>query len=435
MTESIAVTRRRLLVGIILATLLAAAIGIGALARGGRDDPPSLRAAATLLNGGWRFHTGDDSRWADVGADDSAWETIALTAKPGSHDGDVGLPDYVSGWMAHGHPGYTGYAWYRRVVDVPAGQASWDILGPTQVEDGYELYWNGHLLGGSGRLGPHPRVVGTRPLRFALPDDAAGTRGVLALRAFELPRPPGGAEGGGMHSAPILAPRPASVGLARAQWERTIAGYIVDAIEPLAMFALIGLALWCRPRSEARVFLIFGSIALALMAARRLNNALVSWTDVLDLPTYSLLAKFMWMPTVAAWALAWNRWRQRPWKSIDASGLAIMAAQVVGAVTHSSGVTSVGRYGAIALFVVIAARIVRGGGMRTLALITLALTALAFFGGELLDPIGVPGIWFPFGIGVSRTQYIYAIFIPLFAILVVRTLGDHRSPVASPSAP
>ncbi len=112
-----------------------------------------------------------------------------------------------------------------------------------------------------------------------------------------------------------------------------------------------------------------------------------------------------------------------------------MAAQVVGAVTHSSGVTSVGRYGAIALFVVIAARIVRGGGMRTLALITLALTALAFFGGELLDPIGVPGIWFPFGIGVSRTQYIYAIFIPLFAILVVRTLGDHRSPVASPSAP
>jgi hypothetical protein len=44
------------------------------------------------------------------------------------------------------------------------------------------------------------------------------------------------------------------------------------------------------------------------------------------------------------------------------------------------------------------------------------------FGGELLDPIGVPGIWFPFGIGVSRTQYVYAIAIPLLAFLIVRTL-------------
>jgi hypothetical protein len=66
--------------------------------------------------------------------------------------------------------------------------------------------------------------------------------------------------------------------------------------------------------------------------------------------------------------------------------------------------------------------------MRALALTTLALAVLAFFGGELLDPIGVPGIWFPFGIGVSRTQYLYAIFIPLLAFLIVRTLGGDRSP-------
>ena len=442
MTESMAVTRRRLIVWIILATLLASAVGIGALARGGRHDPSSLRAAAILLDGSWRFHIGDDPHWADVRADDTAWETIDLTAQPGSHDGDVGLPDYVSGWMAHGHPGYTGYAWYRRVVDVPAGWASWDILGPTLVEDGYELYWNGQLLGASGRLGPRPRVVATRPLQFALPADAAGTRGVLALRAFMLPRPGTSAEGGGMHSAPILASRPTSDGLHRVQWERTIAGYIADAIEPLAMFSLIGLALWCWRRSDAKGFLAFACIALALMATRRLDNALVAWTDLLDLLTYSLLAKFMGMPAVAAWALAWNRWRQRPWKSIDASAITIMVAQVFGAVTHSASVTSVSRLGAIALFVVIAARIVRGGAARTLALITLALTVLAFFGGELLDPIGIPGIWFPFGIGVSRTQYIFAIFIPLLAFMIVRTWGTrsaicfsvnrYRLPMASP---
>jgi hypothetical protein len=51
---------------------------------------------------------------------------------------------------------------------------------------------------------------------------------------------------------------------------------------------------------------------------------------------------------------------------------------------------------------------------------------LATFGGELLDPIGVPGIWFPFGIGVSRTQYIYTIALPLLAFLIVRTLPSAR---------
>jgi len=42
----------------------------------------------------------------------------------------------------------------------------------------------------------------------------------------------------------------------------------------------------------------------------------------------------------------------------------------------------------------------------------------------------VPGIWFPFNIGVSRTQYVYAIAVPLVAFLIVRTLsaGEPSTP-------
>jgi len=422
---SIDATQRKLIVGIVIATLTALAIAIAALAIGGRPDPPTLRAAATLLDGAWRFRTGDDPHWADPNTDDSGWETIDMTAPPGSHDGDVGLPDYVAGWMAHGHPGYHGYAWYRRAVTVPVEPASWDILGPTLVEDGYEIYWNGQLLGGSGRLGPEPRVVGTRPLRFALPADAAGTHGVVAVRAFMLPTSAPSAEGGGMHSAPILAPRPIADALHRVQWERTVAGYIVEVIEPIAMFAVIGLALAFLSRSSGKGFLVFASIALALMAARRLNNAIVAWTDLMDLRTYSWLASWMWVPTVAFWTLAWNRWRLRPWRSIDVSAVVLAVAGIVGAVTHSASVTSGSRLGSIALIVAIAVRIVCEGPMRILALVTLASIIAAFFGGELLDPIGVPGIWFPFGIGVSRTQYIYAIAVPLLAFLIVRTIHSN----------
>jgi len=414
-------TQRKLIAAIVLATLVLLTIVIADLASGGRPDPPKLRAASTLLDGSWRFHSGDDPHWSVANADDSGWETTDMTASPGSHDGDVGLPDYVSGWMAHGHPGYHGYAWYRRAVAVPPGSASWDILGPTLVEDGYELYWNGQRLGGSGRLGQAPRVVGTRPLRFSLPADAAGTTGVLAVRTYKLPGS-GGSADGGMHSAPILAPRPISDELHRVQWERTIAGYIVEVIEPIAMFAVIGLALGVKSRSSHKGFLIFASIALAVMAVRRLNNAIVAWTDLLDLVTYAWLASVMWVPAVAAWTLAWNRWCLRPWRSIDVSAVILAVAGLIGAVIHSAGVTSVSRGGSIALFIVIGLRILRSGPRRVLALVTLASTMAALFGGELLDPIGVPGIWFPFGIGVSRTQYVYAIAIPLLAFLIVRTL-------------
>src|SRR5262245_25699986 len=432
---SIDATQRRLIVGIVMVTLMAWAIVIADLSIGGRPDPPPLRAAATLLDGPWRFHIGDDPHWADANTDDDGWETIDMTPVPGSHDGDVGLPDYVGGWMAHGHRGYHGYAWYRRAVMVPAEPASWDILGPTLVEHAYELHWNGQLLGGSGRLGPDPRVVGTRPLRFALPADAAGTRGVLAVRVFMLPGNGGSADGGGMHSAPILAPRAISDALHRVQWERTIAGYIVDAIEPLAMFVLIGVALGCWSRSSHQGFLIFAGVALALMAARRLNNAIVAWTDLQDLTTYAWLAKVMWVPAVAAWTLAWNRWCLPRWRSIDVAAVALAVAGIVGTAIPLASVTSGSRLGSIALFVVICARIVRNGPMRIMALVTLVSIMAGLFGGELLDPIGVPGIWFPFGIGVSRTQYVYAIVIPLLALLIVQTLQtvQSRRPAASGS--
>jgi hypothetical protein len=416
-------TRRRLMAGIVIATLLILVVMIADLATGGRPDPQPLRAASTLLDGPWRFHTGDDPRWAAPDTDDSRWETMDMTAAPGSHDGDVGLPDYVGGWMEHGHPDYRGgYAWYRRTVAIPAGNASWDILGPTLVEDGYELYWNGQLLGGSGRLGPDPRLVGTRPLRFALPAGAAGTRGVLAVRTYMLPRSDASAEGGGMHAAPILAPRPTSEALHRAQWQRTIAGYILDAVEPAAMLALVGLALVVGSRSSRKGFLVFAGIALALTAARRLNNAIVAWTDLQDLVTYAWLASVMWVPTMTAWLLAWNRWCLPAWRSVDMAALALGLAGIVGALAHAATWASVSRLGSIALFVVILARIVRSGPMRILALVALASIMASLFGPELLDPLGVPGIWFPFNIGVARTQYIYAISIPLLAFLIVRSL-------------
>src|SRR5262249_39227237 len=155
--------------------------------------------------------------------------------------------------------------------------------------------------------------------------------------------------------------------------------------------AVIGLALVFGSRSSRKGFLIFASIALALMAARRLNNAIVAWTDLMDLRTYSWLASWMWVPAVLCWTLAWNRWRLRPLRSIDVAAVVVAVAGIVGAVTNSARLTSGSRLGSIALFVVIAVRIIRKAPMRILAVVALASIIAAFFGAELLDPIRVPG--------------------------------------------
>ena len=116
------------------------------------------------------------------------------------------------------------------------------------------------------------------------------------------------------------------------------------------------------------------------------------------------------------------------------SAVVLAVAGIFGALIHSASVTSGSRLGSIALFVVIGARIVRSGPLQILALVTLASMMAALFGGELLDPIGVPGIWFPFGIGVSRTQYVYAIAIPVMAFLIVRTLHSKENAPISDAA-
>jgi len=415
--------RRILVVWIVIVTLVALGGVIAVLAIGGRPDPSTLRAAAPLLDGTWRFHVGDDPHWANADADDSGWETIDLSAPASSNDGDVGLPNYAKGWMAHGHPGYRGYAWYRRTVTVPAGNRAWDILGPTAVDHGYELYWNGVRLGGSGRLGASPRVVGTRPMIFALPADAAGTRAVLAIRVFMQPDYGGGDNGGGIHVAPTLAPRPESHALYRVEWWRTIAGYIVEVIEPLAMFALVGLALVVRPRSSQPSFIGFACIALVLWSVKRLDNAIVSWTDLLSLPTYSWLTRVLWTPlSLAAWTLAWNRWCLRSSRAIDGATLLLAVVGVAGGAMNVMAMTRICRLGLLALLLLIVVRMVRGGPMRIMAVATMALILIAQFSGELRS-IGVTDIWFPFGIGVTLAQYTYAIAIPLLALLIVRTLA------------
>jgi hypothetical protein len=209
------------------------------------EDPISAQAldrGAVALDGPWKFHLGDDPGWAGVGLDDSAWEQIS--------------PDRQ--WGTQGHANYAGFAWYRRSIRLApdaAGLTTLALLVP-HVDNAYELYWNGELVGRDGKLPPYPSYAGASapPRIFNL---GAARSGVLALRVWKAPpMSDDSGAGGGLGAPPILG-SPESIQtrslLLDYAWLRSQQFYF--AVNLLyATVALLSLIAWLRNRSQWPLF-------------------------------------------------------------------------------------------------------------------------------------------------------------------------------------
>lgn len=204
-------------------------------------DTVTLGQSVVALNRPWKFRVGDspvDSTtgrpvWADPGFDDAQWEVVDLTPQEGSFDPVAGLSGYVPGWTARGHPGYWGYAWYRIRVTVTAqpGQRL-ALAGPADVDDIYQVFLNGLLLGSFGDFSStDPVAYYTQPVMFEIPESQSGSEGhgsrdlLLAFRVWMEPSTiiASGPDVGGFHSAPCSGRRPPSPRSIRfAGWNRFV---------------------------------------------------------------------------------------------------------------------------------------------------------------------------------------------------------------------
>lgn len=406
------------LIGIALALFAMQPAGASAQA----SDPVTLSRAQVPLNGPWAFRLGDDPRWASPQFDDRGWERVDLTPPPGAHDGDVGLPGYVPGWTARGHAGAWGHGWYRLHVrwSAPAGAAP-VLVAPTLVDGAYEIFWNGKRIGGIGDFAATPpRVYGVRPQLFGLGEAAPAGDDVLAIHVY-LPRESvGDPEAGGIHVAPILAEPAAGAALHLAQWWLTFWGYVADLVEPLALFgvALFTLSLWRFSRGDR--FLPWAAAAVSAIGASRINQPLFYWTEVESLPTL-IVARYVVLNPLAIvlWIIAGNRLAGRADRRIDAAAgvFGIVAGIAAFPGIDAQLLQSIARAGLLALFCWSFCCVARVARPRWLALATMLAMGVALFAAEL-STVGVRGIWFPFGVGVSRTQFALALVIPLLAALV-----------------
>lgn len=428
--------------------LMAQMIGCGsASADSAPDTRITLGHSTAPLNGPWRFHVGDDARWSSPDFDDSAWETVDLTPAPGAHDGDVGLPGYVTGWNRRGHAGYTGYAWYRMKLTVESdGKTPLALAGPTLVDSTYQLYVNGQRLGGPGEFtGKSPTVFGVRPSVYPLSSSSTGTQTfVIAFRVWMDPMDASD-ESGGIHVAPTVGDAESIDRLFQVQWLQTFKGYVVDAAEPFA-FVVLAIMVWGLMASRSgdrHGWLIVALVSLALL---RVNQVLFYWTPYLSLRGYDAAVTVVLRPLVlATWTLAWRDWfrlERSPWQRrlIGALALAYMTFALIGRpwfpieVPHMvKAATDIAiaclRLAFAALYLGVIGLGLRRSARPSTCLAALAaiLVGIGLFATEL-NALGIPGIWFPYGTGVARGQYAYAAFIALlFALILMRSTGYART--------
>jgi signal transduction histidine kinase len=402
------------------------------------------------LYGPWKFHVGDSPLdsithkplWAEPGFDDSQWETVDLTAKPKARGAVLADRDYSAGWTAKGHPAYWGFAWYRIRVQLNVNPAEkLALAGPADVDDAYQVFSNGLLLGSFGDFSQNePVTYHIQPMMFELQQAAAGTAGsrtfVLAFRVWMAPFTLGNSsDPGGMHSAPLLGEASAittACQLVRTALFRFYAAYAVEAFL-YVLLAVVAFSLILFDRSD-QVYIWIGSVFL-LTALEAGLTAFDVWTQHLSIQADSLIADGFLAPVASAgWGLMWWVWfgRQRmAWLPRVAAGLAILyiISNAIG-----KGLLLVGIPPPVtSTFVMISLIIRLVFGALLLWIVIEGIRCVGLEGWSVLPAIVLLGIgafqnelsfliWFPFGVRINLAQVAHLLLAAVVALLLLRRL-------------
>jgi hypothetical protein len=413
-----------------------------------------LGQSAVPLYGPWKFAVGDSPvdpithqpLWAQPGFDDSNWETVDLTPKKGMFDPVGGYTGYVPGWTAKGHAGYWGFAWYRiRVLLEARPGDKLALAGPPDVDDVYQVFNNGELVGSFGDFsGSQPVTFYTQPMMFSLSQPAGGNSGlstqILAFRVWMEPEALATqADPGGFHTAPVLGEAGAVTAEYKLRWLELVRAYLPYAFEAhlYALLALVAFSLILFDRSD-RVYLWIGSVFL-LQAASFALTAFDVWTQHQSIWADSLITSGLLTPLICAgWVMVWWVWfgRQRPaWLPRATAGLALlyMISNMIGEdlfftfIPHPVAaafhmISLVVRLLFFALFVWIIVQAIRNRGLEGwLVMPAILLLGIGMFGGELAV-LHVPVVWFPFGVGINLPHSASLLLVATVALLLLRRL-------------
>lgn len=215
------------------------------------------REPLVSLDALWRFHTGDNPRWASPGFDDSQWPLIRSGTS----------------WTKQGYFTYSGYAWYRFTIQVPDGSKPLGLLLP-RIYTGYQVYANGKLIGGSGSISPTaaPAFAANPKLFHFVPGPEGPQTVQIAIRVWEY-RPIVSWVGGGTLNSGSAAGDPALLAqrldwLGAAEKQLLVNSYAYGLLATFVGLTILTLFLLHR---EDREYLWFSMLLLTGAADAMLN--------------------------------------------------------------------------------------------------------------------------------------------------------------------
>ncbi|HTW46022.1 MAG TPA: SpoIIE family protein phosphatase [Acidobacteriaceae bacterium] len=434
---------RRLLLFVLFASLCVSA----ALAQNPASTAPQINItlghSIVAIDGPWRFHIGDNPQWSNPTFDDSAWETTNVGTPADSYDPNMGVGGFVPGWTAKGHPGYSGFAWYRIRIHLTGADGPLSLLAPSDVDDSYQVFVNGRLLGSFGNFNRRlPSIYDTQPRMFRIPASVAqnspGGALSIAFRFYMAPRELLQIDPGGMHNPPYIGFTSAIVPVYHVQWEnafRPSASPLVEFFIYL-LFALLFLMLYAFDRSER--ILLLPIIACTLACLYMLILVLTDNTSLLTASQSNYLGILLVPSFRALWALTWwayfgllaRAWIRNVIIVVAAfNALNVLLFQILTtSATHVSHLyfTSYIVTAEVleTVFVVILVLIAYFGIHKARKVDWMLLLSLIFYGIPALVPVysalHIRTVWFPFGVRLQLVALTSLTSLFCFSFVLMR---------------
>jgi signal transduction histidine kinase len=402
------------------------------------------------LYGPWRFQVGDSPvdpvknvpLWAEPGFDDSSWETVNLEPTNATQNaGDES--ELLTGWTARGHARYCGFAWYRIRLNFTS-RAEMALAGPVVVDDAYQVFVGGKLLGSFGDFTrKRPVSYYSQPVLFpfsASEDNSGSTSWVIAFRVWMDPNTlltEGAA--GGFRSAPGIGEMNAVEVDYLRRWQSLIRSYAIFVIDALlfTLLAIGSFSLILFDRSD-RVYLWIG-IASILTAICSVLSAFDVWSQHLSVLADSLIVQCLLGPIAyMAWFMVWWVWfgrHKQRWMPIAASGLTLIHMFVIMIaidlipfpIPHPVAVTFeiVSLLARLLFFALLSWIVIEGirshGPESWLVLPAVALLSIGAFENELSLLLVLPS-WFIFGARFPPLLTANLVLAALVTLLLLRRL-------------
>ena len=402
-----------------------------------------LGNSAVELTGPWKFHTGDDMRWADPNFDDSSWGTMDLTPPAGSTSLMYGTGGFVPGWIKRGYPGYSGFAWYRLRVNIQNAQdakAALALKMPAHFDDAYQVYVNGQRIGQFGRFTNRGVTFYlSQPRTYPLPANLHNRPTTIAVRMWmDAATPFIAPDVGGLHGPPVLGQPSYIQALLRLDWEDLDRAlneeFVLSAI--LLQVLLVAFGLYWLDRSE-QVYLWLGLVCMTslIYSAVVLLGYYTTWIgqtpvefleDVVLIPAY-----------IGLWVLFWGYWfrlermarlHRAVWGMVLllAVGMAMVRPPLYGravpvqAMVWLLPLTEVFKLLLGAMLVWVTYRGIRRDRTEgLLALPAVVLVILSLYQEDLIV-LHIPVSFFPFGFGINLSDLATMLSFGIITVLLLR---------------